>query len=272
MIQQSISIRHQLSAVIYVTDMITGRAVDRQRLTFMLEPTGITPIYKNEGYYVYSNLPAGIYRLIVHSLDYGIVTRQWEWNPQQKDPPVFQLLLQPSPAYSFATKITRIYCRCVDVVGAPITDVPLTLYSRSPENSRARLRKKTNVEDQVLEVATTGVRSLAGESYLLCSMHEDIEQNEQIEIKSFPQLNDQVWQLISPLSHSYTAGALLLPIVRATTDHRGEAVLVIRSLPSSKGQFELVAGYSDQKPYMSKMLTIQEYEVISLQLTISDSC
>ncbi|CAJ1317738.1 hypothetical protein [Paenibacillus nuruki] len=276
MIQQSLSIRHQLSAVIYITDIVTGRAVDHQRLSLILEPAGNAPIYKNEGCYIYSNLPVGVYRLTIRSPDYGIVTKQWEWNPEQKNPPVFRLLLQPSPAYSFGTQATRIDCRCVNASGQPMAGIPLTLYSRSAVNSRARLKKNASLESRVIEVTTAGVRPLAGEQFVFSAVDKDvtsreITSDELIMIECLPQLNDQVWQLTAPLSQSYLSGVLLLPVVQAITDHHGEAVLVIRAIPSTQGQFELVAGYANQKLYRSEMLTVQESEVVTFQLTIPPS-
>ncbi|WP_322906401.1 hypothetical protein [Paenibacillus campi] len=290
------SIRYRCSVALRLIDSVTGGvpAVRGLKLTLgLLDELGQTTtarplppmngrglLPKGGGYYAASELEPGHYVLTVQSPDYMPARLEWTIEPQSSIPFQVDLRLLPAPAYPYAQRFTRVYCRCIDEQGHPLAGIDLFLRGSQTAAARARLRREATAGTDELYVRATGAEPVIGEQMvLLCEPSSSDDpaiasaSAEPIRIANSADdepvapvqtAGERCWKLAQPLQRDYPAGTSLLAVVQGRSDRRGEALLVLTSLPGGATDYELSTG-ADETLFRTH-LTLKEGEALRVEL------
>ncbi len=295
------SIRYRCSVAIQLIDTVTGGGpatgglklilglLDAPEQTAPPRPlppragSGLQP--KGGGYYAASGLEPGHYMLIVQSPNYMVARLQWTLQPEMTIPFQANLRLLPAPAYPYATRMTRIQCRCLDDDEKPVAGAELLLHSYEAQAGRARLRREASAGATELYVRAISASPVGGmELLLLPTDFSSAEQSPQAELERVQiayaddeqQKSDMTdslatgelcWKLHQPLQHSYPVGTALLTLTRGRSDARGEALLVLPTLPGGVTDYELCM--DERSASLKTHLTLKEGEALRVELNMA---
>ncbi len=294
------SIRYRCSVAVQLIDTVTGGAPATSGLKLILgllddleQPSSPRPLPprassvlqpKGGGYYAASGLEPGHYTLTVQSPHYMAAQIQWTLQPDVTIPFQASLRLLPAPAYPYAARLTRIQCRCLDDDGKPVAGAELLLHSYEAQAGRARLRREASAGATELYVRAMGTSPVGGAELLLLptdssseerSLQAELErvqiayaddEGQNSDIKDSLAIGELCWKLHQPLQHSYPVGTALLTLTRGRSDARGEALLVLPSLPGGVTDYELSTDKSSS-PFQTH-LTLKEGEALRVELNM----
>ncbi|MFD1887389.1 hypothetical protein [Paenibacillus wenxiniae] len=294
------SIRYRCSVVLRLIDSVTGGAPAARALKLHLglldqpdqtAPARVLPPLrgralqpKGGGYYAASELEPGHYVLTVHSPDYMPMQLQWTLESQAAKPFEANLRLLPSSAYLYAERLTRVRCRCIGEDEQPVSGVDLFLRGSQSAAARARLRQAAEVGATELYVRATGTTPVAGEQMVLLSQQQVDEETatsaslERIQIAAAEEdredgvmqvqsAGERCWKLTEPLQQRYPAGTPLLHLIYGQSDARGEALLVLPTLPGGATDYELSTGEGTAS--LQAHLTLKEGEALRVELNMA---
>ncbi|UHA73470.1 carboxypeptidase-like regulatory domain-containing protein [Paenibacillus sp. 481] len=214
------------------------------------------PVKKPDGLYVLTDLPpTGTYTVTVRSARYLPETISVDMNALNPIEPVVCVALIPHPAYPFSNQATLLRAAIKDASGQPAAGADMQAFFTDDLHARARLAQEVKEGSCTIRLSGLTGRIAEGDAFLFKEKHEEAGEAEVFRIA---QLLDEPRSFVldRPLQHSYHRGTLLLPVVTAHSDERGEIVLPFRSCNAK--QFDLRLEYSYRGQHFSQQVTVTE--------------
>jgi hypothetical protein len=223
----TLKINTRVSLVVCTIDDYTALPRSGGNISVRLE--GMTwkiPVRKPGGYYIFTDLPEGLYNVKVYSDVY--MEEATAINIAELDPknPVIYVTLKPRVYYPFSEGATLIRLSLRDGNGLAVPDAPVTAVMITENCARAKLSGELNGDgENAINVAYVSGRISAGDVYLISE--KDNKESEYCSIACLKE-DAKCFGLQGRLQHPHKRGALLLPVVRTRTDQRGETVIYFR--------------------------------------------
>jgi hypothetical protein len=217
-----------------------------------LEETIPKPIVKAHGYYIFTDIQEGVYRLRVHTQYYFDEYVDITVGPKEQ---LVYVSLTPRPSYPFQDRDTLLRAGIRNSQGFPCSGASLMATVLSEEASRARLAQDQagRGEDELALGSVTGKIGV-GDRFLIRSRHAKASE-ELCRIAAVLEHQRRV-KLEKPLSGSYNRGSLLLPVVQSRTDQQGEAVLAFANCRAKQFVVKLDITHGDLS--LSKEVNLAE--------------
>jgi hypothetical protein len=217
----------------------------------LLEEAGSKPIVKPNGYYIFTDLQEGTYRLHVKSQHY--FDEYLNIQVGAKDQLVHVSLL-PRPSYPFQERDTLLRVGIRSENGRPHSDASIIAAVLSEEGARARLAQdQADIgADELILGSVTG-RLGIGDRFMIRSRSGDGE--ELFRIDAVLEHQRRI-KLERPLTGAYTRGSMLLPVVGTRSDERGEAVVAFANCRAKSFSVKLDITHGERR--LSKEVNLAE--------------
>ncbi|MCU6791667.1 hypothetical protein OB236_05935 [Paenibacillus sp. WQ 127069] len=206
-----------------------------------LEEMLAKPVVKAQGYYIFTDLQEGMYRLRV------LVQHYFEEYVDIRVGPKDQLVhvsLTPRPSYPFHDKATLLRVNVKNAGGAPCSGASLLAVPLTEEVSRARLAQDHagRGENELMLGSVTGKIGI-GDRFLIRG--RNAKADEELCCVAAVLEHQRKVRLVEPLNGSYSRGSLLLPVVKSRSDEQGEAVLAFANCRAKQFDLRLDITYGD---------------------------
>ncbi|WP_343834740.1 hypothetical protein [Bacillus horti] len=237
------------SIVVQLIDAYTGGTPVGNDAVIYLEGSRQRPIQKDQGTYVFTDLPTGTYNITIQSEYYmparkEVIVEQHSENKNAYS--VTHIVLFPTPAYPVHQGATILRAMLRDSNGAPLSGVLVRAMMRSREASIARLsRDATKASDQLFISQVQGVIAVGDQYTLQSSIQESEVTQGECQIAQIMEAQKKI-KLVNPLTKAMEKGTYLLPIVQAYSDSRGELLVIFRSTRLREFEATLRISYLDQ--------------------------
>ena len=243
-----------VSLVVCPIDDYTAKKVQGGSINIFIQDVPIKPMVKHEGYYVFTGLPEGAYKIVLESDQY--VSKHIEVSTsklEDKDRTVY-VKLKPRTSYNFPGGATLIRSTLLDASSKPAINAEVKAVVLSDNCARARVSKEgaKKGDKEVLVVDVSG--SIVTED---CFIIKDKDQaiSELCKATKFDQ-GTKTLVLTEPLENSYGRGALLLPVVFSSANENGETVIYFRNLHNKFFNVQLTFSYDGK--FSTKELKVEE--------------
>lgn len=257
---RKINLGTKVSFVLYLIDDYTGECARADWYKVIFPYYCTPPLYKQDGFIVFSGIPDGDYTVNILSERYYNEEKVIHVSSEGKEPSINYISLKPTPSYLFDSKATLIRFAVVDEYNSPIKNVlvraeMLTLDCMKGKLAKASV-KKGDKEFYISSV--TGKLSVGDQYYVgVESENRDVAVIEE-------QLEDaRHYRTRFAFKFDHDKGAPLMPLLETITDDRGEAVVYFRSLPVKYFSTNLVIDY--QGKYLIKEVKMEEGKTTYLE-------
>ncbi|MEJ8546924.1 hypothetical protein [Brevibacillus borstelensis] len=224
------------SFAVRLLDAFTKAAPLKGSIQLSLEGRKERPIAKGDGWLVFTDLPAGTYRLLVSSKEYITKMASIVVATKQTDPSERLILLAPSPSYPFRSGDTLIRGVVFRPDGEPAAGAIVRARIRGEQDSAVKLAEQGEAGDVTLALYSPVGRICPGDAF----------QPVPAEGSSAPIIRiaeaGKGWthRLAEPLSGPLPRSTALLPLIETSCDARGEFVLALPpSLGRANGEAEI---------------------------------
>lgn len=216
-----VKLRNRLSLAVRVLDAHTSEPPRQTGAIVALDDIAAKPVRKDDGWYVFTDLTEGAYRLNVSIPDYF---------PEQLDilvndaHSIVYVPLKAAPSFPFRENDTLLRVVFRDDGDRPVPGLALAATITTESCAKARLMpEQTEAGASELTVGQLAGAMLPGECYLIQSRTGE-GAAERCEIAEAPDRSRTV-KLKAPLARPHARGAMLLPVLRTLSSERGEAVI-----------------------------------------------
>ncbi|SFM01918.1 hypothetical protein SAMN03159341_11437 [Paenibacillus sp. 1_12] len=186
-----------------------------------LEEAISKPVVKAQGFYIFTDLPEGMYRLRVLAQHYFEEYIDIRVGPKDQ---LIHVSLTPRPSYPFHDKATLLRVNVKNTEGVPCSGASLLAVPLTEDVSRARLAQDQAEpgENELMLGSVTGKIGI-GDRFLIRG--RNAKADEELCCIAAVLEHQRKVRLVQPLSGSYNRGSLLLPVVQSRSDEQGEAVM-----------------------------------------------
>lgn len=246
-----VSVRTQFSWAVCLIDSCTG-SPPKGTVSVRLEGVKNKPIVKEGGWYVFTELSAGAYTVVVESPWYLQSKHAYVFEGKSSESSILTLVILPSPAYPFDENATLVRFLLKDSQGHT---APFHIITASVDDEtclKARIAgAAVNKGDSQLSLAGLTGRICVGEQLYL---QEDQEgQSELCRISSVSS-DGRSWLLEEPLRFDHERGTKVFPFVQTYSDSRGEAVLFFKHVKTDAFQVLITCSLNDSR--LNKTVTV----------------
>ncbi|MCM3142907.1 hypothetical protein [Brevibacillus sp. MER 51] len=217
-----VRIRSVFSYAVRLVDMYTRGAPFRSSLSVRLANHPQVPIEKGDGWYIFTDLPDGIYTLNISSREYmdrsvtfSVITGSTSCSERI-------VYLHPSPAYPFRPGDSLVRGRACVADGSPAGGACVQAVISYERDAPVRLAEDADKEATELIVASKKGQVDLADAFLL---ETSTCKGTIIRFASPPK--GRVYPLTEPLSFAYPRGTVLLPLLETHCDDRGEFVVAL---------------------------------------------
>ncbi|MBO9606504.1 MAG: hypothetical protein J7639_11155 [Paenibacillaceae bacterium] len=214
-----VKLRNRLSLAVRVLDAHTSEAPRQTGAIVALEGIAAKPVRKDDGWYLFTDLTEGAYRLNVTIPDYFPEQLDIRVNDAHS---IVYVPLKAKPSFPFRENDTLIRVMFRDGEERPVAGLALTATVTTESCAKARLMpEQTEAGARELTVGQLAGAMLPGEGYLIQSRTGE-GAAERCEIA---EAEGRTVKLKTPLVRPHARGSLLLPVLRTFSSERGEAVI-----------------------------------------------
>ncbi|NQF15377.1 hypothetical protein HPY31_15800 [Brevibacillus sp. HB1.3] len=217
-----VRIRSVFSYAVRLVDMYTRGAPFRSSLSVRLANHRQVPVCKGDGWYIFSDLPDGIYTLNISSREYmdrsvtfSVITGSASYSERI-------IYLHPSPAYPFRAGDSLVRGRACLEDGSPAGGACVQAVISYERDAPVKL-----AEDAAKEATELIVTSKKGQVDLADAFLLETSTCKGTIIRFASPPKDRVYPLTEPLSLAYPRGTVLLPLLETNCDDRGEFVVAL---------------------------------------------
>ncbi len=258
----------RLSLALWLQDVYTAAGQPVGKVRVFLQGHGFEAVKTTSGYYVFSDLPAGVYRVMIQAEYY--FDQEKEINTGAIEPlnPVAKISLSPNPSYPFSDSATLIRGMVYNQAGTGICDVNIAANIYQSE-----LEVTARIGSPVPEAGDTLIRlinikgSLQVGDYLVI---KDASRSrvEFCQIASpLPANHSNPFSLTKPLKYKHLPNTPLYRVVvndsiNTKSSEKGEYVIYFGSIKSDRFLTELTFNHPNYQ------ILKQEVEVCEGTLTV----
>lgn len=216
------------------------------------------PVRKASGWFIFTDLQEGTYRLNVNIPDYFSESIEIVVDAGH---PVVYVPLIPLPSYPFVEGATLLRVCFRNNSGLPVAGVRLTAVVVSESCARARIAQD-EVQPGAVELPLGQVTGgIAPGSLFLIRGRDPQQQGERCVVESVADRMRAV-KLTKPLASAHSRGDLLLPVVETRSDERGEAVV---AFPGCRAKtFDVALAIAGGASTLAKEVTLAEGKTANL--------
>lgn len=241
------------SLIIHVIDSYTGGPPIHSGLSITIDGVFKQPIVKPDGYYIFTNLPAGMYRIIIRSSNYLPLEKVFVVNHSEQ---IHNIILYPSKFYSLQSNAAATVRFCLrNNRNEPICNKKVYLTVLNPRCAIAKLAiDHLKLGEDIVTVSKLS-EVFIGDTLLLIDRSN--KKSEYCEIAE--QFADLVtYRLRNRVSQDYYRSSLFLPVICSYTDEKGEVLLLIRHFPEKQLNMKLEIELDGQPFEQEFVLDINE--------------
>lgn len=217
-----VRIRSVFSYAVRLVDMYTRGAPFRSSLSVCLANHPQVPVCKGDGWYIFTDLPDGIYTLTISSREYmdrsvtfSVTTGSTSYSERI-------IYLYPSPVYPFRAGDSLIRGRACVEDGSPTGGAYVQAVISYERDAPVKL-----AEDAAKEATELIVASKKGQVDLADAFLLETPTCKGTIIRFAGPPKGRVYPLTEPLSFAYPRGTVLLPLLETNCDDRGEFVVAL---------------------------------------------
>ncbi|HEX9059688.1 MAG TPA: hypothetical protein VF941_05890 [Clostridia bacterium] len=243
----------EVSFVFCLVDAFTGEAAKNGSYKIILPPCSKAPLYKDDGFVVFCGIPSGNYIIDIFSDKYHNESVAVSVPEDFAEPPVSYISLKPRPSYIFAPDATLIRLSVVDENNLPVKDAKIVAEIISSECMRGKIAKvPVKKGDNEFYIS-----SITGK----VSVRDEYQIGNEDDKKEFIVIDRQLdklrhYSIRNAFQHDHDRGSSLMPVVKAITDDRGEAVVYFRSMPVKYFNVNITINYKDIR--IERKVTMEE--------------
>lgn len=232
-------IRIKASLIIQLIDSYTGQA-PIGGVNVMIDGLPTQPIKKQDGIFIFTNLPHGSYETIIRSSHYVLEKRKLECSDNRR-PNLISLI--PNRSYPKQEEITSLYVSVENDRNEKIQSVEIVATTISPKCEVAKVA--IDVERGSTIVVLSKLRRIfVGDSFLL--VEKNGTHSELCTIIDHC-VDEMKYTIEEKLNFDYSRGAMLYPVTKSVTDENGEACLYFRDYPVNEFEVEVEVRTNDQR-------------------------
>lgn len=273
---RTVHVRNRFSFAICLVDSVTGGPPLDDSISVTLEGLPYKALRKTDGYYVFVDLPADEYQIIVRSEMYLSEVVSISTFPIEKEPgidatmPIEYVALLPRPQYPFPFGVTLLRFVVRDAFGQPASGASIHTYLTEGTAVLARLAQD-EAPVGTTELVITGISGkwIPGSYVLLQGKEEttsEICKVAQLQVSKQGQLSGsakvQTFLLAHPLRQPHMRWESFIAVTVTRSDEQGEAVVCLPQGRSSQLKARLEATYNDCT--LVKEVSISESDTLSL--------
>ncbi len=241
-------IRSRVSVAFYLVDQFTGLPVKSAHIT--VEEQMVPYVNKQDGYYIYVNLPPGKYTFAIQAPNYMAVNKAVELSQDQAKVWQLQVQLQHSLSSRLLDAATKIIGLVQDSKKRPLANEKVQA-GIITANTYMRLTEEVQKGADSIKPYSREGMLLEGKKLLVVGA----KGREVVEVSGY-QPEQESYSLTEPLQNDFSSGAQLYPIWDFETDEEGQFVLPVPSqLIGREREVELIV-------FHQKKSTIQQLEII----------
>ncbi|TKI54341.1 carboxypeptidase-like regulatory domain-containing protein [Brevibacillus antibioticus] len=216
-----VRIRSVLSYAVRLVDMYTRGTPFGSSLSVRLANHPQVPVCKGDGWYIFTDLPDGIYTLTISSLEYmdQSVSFSTTGSTSYSERIIY---LHPSPTYPFKVGDFLVRGRACVEDGSPAEGAYVQAVISYERDAPVRLAEDADKEATELIVASKKGQVDLADAFLL-----ETPTCKGTIIRFAGPPSGRVYPLTEPLSFAYPRGTVLLPLLETNCDDRGEFVVAL---------------------------------------------
>ncbi len=250
--------RRVVSFAIKVIDRLTRNILDNNQLVFQINGNNVKPIYKNDGYFVFTDLPNGNYFVKVTGHEFQQEILEIKCN-KDNPPKVIVLPLNPSEYYINKEGKTSVKGNLLDKKRNPLQNID---YYVIPDEDTA-----------ILKLIDTEVKEGSEKLKIYCPLPKnktpvpgkfiirDVE-NDSYEVISILRVENDNFFLEKPLEKGYGRKSTIVEIINGKTDSDGFFyILLDNDKLGDKCNLEINFNYNDS---LKKQLNIKQGDLIDI--------
>ncbi len=217
----------RISLVLWLIDQYTALGSNEEDIRVYLNGRPADFQRKAGGYLVFSELEEKVYRVLIESERYFPEEFEVRLDELDQAEPVVWVSLKPSLLYRFNSTATLIRASVFQEHGEPAYEAQLTAVLCSDNCARARLgRQGASAGAKELSLVDVSGRMAPGDVFKL--RPPQTEGGDICEVVSMG-VGEGIYGLKHPLESDHERGELLMPVITARTEQRGETVLAFRN-------------------------------------------
>lgn len=236
----TIHLGSEVSFALCLIDDYTAKIIQSSNIHVFIQDVPVRPIKKPDGYYVFTSLPEGIYKVVIVSEQY--VTESMEVSTKTLEAHrLVTVKLKPKVSYAFPNGATLIRSQIFNAQLQPVPDVNVRATVLTDSCERARVAKSGAKENE----KAVDIVSISGAIVLEdCFLLKD-KSNGASELCKVRHFDREASRLVldEPLKFSYGRGAVFLPVVFSVSNEKGEIVLYFRNVHHRNFDVELEFSY-----------------------------
>lgn len=204
------------------------------------------PIKNLSGYYVFTDLPDGVYTVCVVSENYFYTERDVELNSLNPYEPLIRIILKPNIRYPFPASATLVRAIVRDRDENPVPGARVRSTLKTGFAARVSLKGAWEGE-QSMDLVDIARMIHAGDTFLI--IDEDETKREYCTVSQTPEgvTGVRSMSLVKPLEFSHGKGTQLMPVVETFTDEAGETAVYFRNTLSKKFEVLLEVLYGESR-------------------------
>ncbi len=239
-----LSLGRQVSLAICVMDDFTGEPVKDKSVQISIADQLAKPVYKPDGFFVFTGLSAGQYTLLVDSDKY--FNRKIRADLEQFDRPLVSYIsMKPLPAYSFNNG-NLIRFSVVDSNNKPIAGARVNVLILSKKGYKAKLGKQGVIPGDSQFFANNLTGKISVPDCFIITDPNDEARFEEFEIADkLPE--DKCFKIRGYFQNKFERGTPIWPLLKTWTDFKGEAVVYLRQMPINKVDALITITYQNFK-------------------------
>lgn len=214
-----------VSAVFKISDGFLKKPVSASAVVFYLDGERKKPLYKDGGYFVFTDLPPGKALFKICSPFYCERLIQAELPPADGPYMMFYLILSPSPRYPFCREATTI-SGVLQVMGKPMPDAKAYLFTEPDPKSAVKTAQddiKPGLDRIKLFASVTGAEITVPSVWYIQDKKAENREICMITSKN----TDGTCQLEKGLRFSHTRGTALAETIELQTGYDGSFFIML---------------------------------------------
>jgi len=219
---ERIRIHFTFSLAVGLVDAFSGLPPADPSIEVRIPGVPRKPLRKHDGYWVFSNLPAGKYRLEIASRDYH--GKCIDVSAGMKTS-LYHIPLFPRPTYAYPLNTTGVRLMVMDEGGRAQSDVYIRATPLAKDGFLARTLESLKKGDRKARIS--GKTLLLARGDMLYVTNQPSGEGEYVVIQDKD--DEEGWmEFAEPIQGAYRKGAVLFLVSQGVTSERGEAVLGFR--------------------------------------------
>ncbi|MDQ2085363.1 hypothetical protein RBH29_02780 [Herbivorax sp. ANBcel31] len=234
----------RVNLAVMLIDDFTDSCIYGSGFTLSIKDTNINPLRKNDGFYVFTNLPSNQIQIMVKSSKYIDEIFNINTESLQASSPVVKIRLKPNVNYNLSTTCTAVTGVIRSSNNNPLDGVNIKVVPHNQSSDYKIVKIKKLKDKNLITLYSSGSKNLEGKTFLICDKKSDKKEYFTL-LESFD--NNNTFILKEPLTHEYNKNdAYILKVYSTRTDKNGQFLMPLDFKIDNNKEIILEAEYNSR--------------------------